>query len=1050
MSGLPRQPFEIPFDSGLLTRGDKRAKPEPSVENLLNMEFDDIGGLRVRFPFGVTTSAITGGGTLTNVRRFAKRNGELLAFTVTGFYTWVPATNSWTYRGDHLAVMTDEQTVFSETDDQICCDRAELNGQIVYVWKDSAAGTVRIAVTDKTSGAVIQPPTTVGVLAAWPRLIALSNCVILLAVQIGPTANLLAYKITLSPYAITGPTIMGIVVSSLYDACKIPGRDQIYAAFDLGDTGPRHYKIASIDSSLTTSSVTAVNPYDPSLAAPQTISIAISPDALKCAVTIAQGYGIISSGVTNPQQDASTDIWTVPGAGVPAVKTSTTVIINFHPGGAGAFITLNNVNVTSAFRLVTDGGRYRCYVYWTQNETPTTIVGSRWNWIDTTGAIGFAAAAAPSFVPGMGLGARAFARDTHVYLIGTFGGLSFAGSDPTGVHSQLQNTYYLYRDDAFLIGKAVWGEGAGFHPSGWLPNVNLDAANATKYVVMEGIRRIVDVGSNSVLPNGQPQIYAERAPREVAFVFDDNRARRSLQIGETLYVTGSIVLQYDGNALTEVGFATYPWALTAVATATAGLPAAGGYSYKATDRWNNAAGEIDRSTTATVANLTSAGALKIAVSPVYLYITRKTGAAVEIWRTEVNPPPGAPFFLVTSQDPSTAGADNGYLPNKPTIIVPAAWLDNEIDATIAIAQANPQNDSTLDSLEPPGASIIMTDARRIYLAGVPGAPNTVYYSKFHQPGFVVGFNDFLSFDVPADGGAIVALGYLDGGLIVWTDTATYQYSGPGYSDTGTGGNFQLARVVSPELGAVSQDALNFSSEGWYVKTQRGWYLLDKGMNYHYVGAPVYRYDDEPVLAAVTIPQRHQMRVVTASRWLVLDTLVNQWAEWTIADGLDMLIDANGACQYLTSSGPRQEMTTWDGYAGIDTSLLFFEVETQWIKPDGRQQGRYVVDYVQLLGEYRSPCQFQVQIAKDYEYTAPTVPNWHTAKIWTPTPAIDGNALEVRTSPVKKRCSAIKVRINIGSGLGGPLLGPCARLTSLTGQFAVEPGIYAAIGAGQKQ
>lgn len=1030
MSGLPRQPFEIPFSAGLLTRGDKRAKDEPSVENLINAEFDDTGGLRVRFPFDVTTNTITGGGTLANARKLARRNDELLCFTDTGLYVWVPATSSWTYRGDHLAVMTDEQTVFSQTDDQFCCDRAELNGQVVYVWQ-AATGAIHLGVLDKKDGAVIQQPTvingTIGVVVT-PRLVALSNCVILfLFFHHSASHNLIAYKITLAPYAITAPTTLAAgVVAGFYDVCRVPGQDRIYAAIDRGSGA---YTIASVDSSLATASVTSSM-----TVAPDThIAIAITPDTLHCAIVIAGGT-------------VKADIWTVPGSGVPSSKTSAGVTLGSNGTGT------TSSQVTAAFRLVTDGGFYRCYAFWTLDETDTTIIQHYTNWIDTSGATGtFSLPGVGGFVYGLGIGARAFARDSHVYLIGTFAGLSFAGADPTGTHSELQNTYYLYRDDAFLIGKGVWGEGAGFHQPGWLPNVTVDHDDANSFVVMEGIRRIVGVGPNTGIPSyGPPKVYAERAPREVAFTFDDNRARRSVQLGSTLYVTGSIVLQYDGAALTEVGFCVYPWLINATPSVTAGLPAAGGYSYKATERWNNAAGEIDRSTTATVSNVTSPGSVKIAVEPAYLYITRKTGVAIEIWRTEVNPPPGAPFFLVTSQDPSTAGADNGYLPNDPTNPLVAVFLDNELDATIAVSQANPQNDGTIEPTEPPGASIIMTDAQRIYLAGVPGSPNTVFYSKTHQAGFVVAFNDFLSFDVPAEGGAIVALDYLDGGLIVWCETATYQFTGPGYSDAGTGGNFSLARTLSTELGATSQEALNFANEGWYVKTQRGWHLLDKGLNYNYIGAGPYRYDDEDVLAAISIPKNHQLRIVTPSRVLVLDTLAKQWAEWTIGNGLDMLIDSDGACQYLTPTGPRKQITTWDGYAGTDDQLTFFEVETQWIKPDGRQQGRYVVDYVQLLGEYRSSCQFLVQIAKDYEYTAPGVPKWHTAKAWTPTPAISGNALSVRTSPIRKRCASIKVRINIASGLLGPLLGPCARLTSLTGQFAVEPGIYAALGADQKQ
>lgn len=1037
MPGLPRATFEIPLDAGLITRGDKRAKDEPAAERLLNVEFDDIGGTRVRFPFDNVLGAIIGGGTLADCRRSAQLDDERLVFTKDKLYAWVPSEQAWAYRGDHPAVMPDEQTVFSETDDQFCFDRCEFNGQIVYAWQSTNAGTVLVAVADKESGTIVQPPTPVPIAGAFhPRLLALDTGVLLFYGGPNPISHLagdvFGATITFAPFAITQhldiPTSSG--AAAAYDVCRIPGADRGYLVIgEPAGLGGDGFFIISVDVAFS-GHLTPIN----TTIAVGPIAVDVTPDATFATVAYAS-------------TKVKVDILNVTAAGVAVTAHAPDVEI----GEVGTGTTFEHL--TAAYRLTKDGGHFRCYVFWTLDELDTATFEHRSNWIDDTSALGVAPGGDMHFVYALGLGSRAFAHDSHVYVWGTFAGLSFAPTDPSGTHSELQNTYYLYRDDGLVIAKAVWGEGGGFHPPRWLPNVAVDSSSADVFNVGLAIRRIVPIGPNEGNPITGVEMYAERAPRDVMFTFDDDRARRCVQFGATLYVTGGLVLQYDGAQLTEVGFAAYPWLLN-VTNGGVGAIVAAGYSYKVTDRWSNARGELDRSTTATVDNIVIAGAAsKITVQPVNLYVTRKTGVAIEVWRTQGNPPPGAAFFLATSLDPSVVAGNNAYLESDPTQIALGAptLTDDLVDAALELRQASPQNAAVLEPLEPPAASIIMTAEQRLYLAGIPGSPNTIYYSKFRAPRFVAAFHDDLSFDVPSFGGAITALDYLDGALIVWCESATFQYVGPGFDDTGGGNNFQLARTLSTEIGAVSQEGIEFDEEGWYIKTARGWNLLDRGLNYTDVDAGPYRYNDEPVLAIVATTKRHQFRVVTPNRVLMLDTLVKKWAEWTIADAVDMRIDPSGACWYLTATGTRQEITTWDGYAGTDADLSLAQIETTWIKPDGRQQGRYVVDYLQLLGEFRSACAIEVQLAKDYEQTSPGNPNWHTTRVWSPFPTIAGNGLENRTSPKFKRCASIKARYTITNPDGiSPLTGPCVRLTSITGQYAVEPGTYGAIASAQKQ
>lgn len=1014
--GLPRATFEIPLDGGLLTRGDERVKPPGAAENLLNAEFDDTGGLRVRFPFGPVTNVVQGGGTLSSCRRFAKRDDELLVFTATALYSWDVGASKWVSRGTHLAIDTEETIRFASSGDQHSADRAELNGTVVQAWVE--AGRAYAAAYNKATGAILVSPVLVaGTAPTRPRVTALATK-ILLTFHDTPGGSEGLYAIAVDPAApvLSGAgtfiSSSGIVTNTLacYDITRVVGADQ--AVFAMRLTAGTSYRVGTITAAL---GIATANPLR---AAVGPIAVSCDPTGLK--VQVVRDAGNIA-GTLKIRGDLITistlaDVYTDQEIGTYTLPS-------------GAYTTVNSI--ACAHRTQLSGGQYRCYAFWAYEQNQNSQA-TKTNYVDTGNNLGTQS----TFLAWLNLASRAFDYGGSVYVWAVYQAIDASGGQ--------QGQYLLYRDDGFLAASSRIGNAYYPQDIGHLPNVAL-TDGTTGYRWVGNFMRHV--------PTAPSIQFTARAPREVYFAFDSDSARRSVQIGKTLYISGSPIVQYDGKQLTEVGFLTCPHYINMTDIAAAGGLSAGTYAFKPTLRWMNSTGEVERSTSFITDTVVMAASHTASTNPntPATWTTRKDNIAVEFWRTKVNPNAGDPFYLVSAQNPATTANPNRYIAEDKTVQLLPQFDDALSDAAIAVLEANPENDGVLESLPPPSASIITADSQRIYLAGVAGSPNTVWYSKYRREGSIVAFNDSLTFDVPADNGPITALGYIDGTLVVWCETATYAFAGAGFDDTGGGSNFTLARALSTEVGAVSQNAVNFSDDGWYVKTQRGWYLLDRGLNYSYMGAGAYRYDSESVLAVVNLKTRHQNRIVTPSRVLVFDSLVKKWAEWTISDALDMILDSSGACWYLTSTGPRKEIADWTGYAGTDASLSLCEVETTWLKPDGRQQGRYIVDYVQLLGEYRSAFKMRVRLAKDYEQTAPSSPNWHTDKTWTPFPTTNGSGMELRAAPAKKRCAAIKVRLSITAIDGvSPLGGPCLRLDSITGQYAVEPGVYGAIAATQKQ
>lgn len=1021
---IPRQLKEIPLTQGLNTKGDHRAQPEQLLDIAVNVEFDDVGGLRCRFPFDGVRTALVGGGTLTNARRLALNGDELLCFTDVALYSWSATESGWVLKGTYLACKVDETPRFVTTGDQLNCDRAELGGIIVYAWAEQGNGSIftYAAIVDKVTGTVLVPPTAISINASYIRVVALQTKILLvyqLYDVLGGNFALLAATVDpAAPSLALGSTAIILASGDLnlyYDVCRIPGIDK--AAVVARRNPTTSFTVAIVTAALAVTTSTKARACDGPCA------IAPHPDGVHLqAFRTTTGGHIVGDYLSGVLGDITTN-----------QVLGTTSDTNLP------------LQIAAAFRSVATAGAFRCYFFWQESSLDSGYRG----FVTDAGAITVGAPYHTFFT----LASRAFDYNGQVYIWGQFDQLNFTTS--AGYTAELQNTYFLYRDDGLLVAKACDDYAGGRWSQGHLPGVAL-VSGSTSFSFCGQRRRIISTGAAGATD------YAQRAPQDITFTFDANEARRCVRLGRTLYITGGELLQYDGARLTEVGFHVFPWSFFGAPLGAGGALSAGGYAYKVTYRNENAAGEIERSTTATIGLNTVLANDKVRIGGIGMtsYTHKSTGdlfaplsanLTVEVWRTVVNPPPPAPnFFLATSLDPAVTANPNRFLANDVTTPSSPVFDDALADAVIALRQANPENGGVLPAIAPPPATIIAATEDRIFLAGIAGDPDRVWYSRQRGADEVVSFNDALTFSVPNPGGKITAIGVQsDQTVIVWRETATYAFGGAGFDNAGGGTNYGPARMLSKEFGCVSAEAQIAFDDGFVVKTAKGWCLLDRALNYQYIGSGADAFDVETVTATIALTARQQIRILTSARMLVYDTLVGNWGQTSVNDGLDLVM-WNGLPAYLTATGVRAELATWDGYAGTDYTLTSIDFETGWSK-FGAMQARAIVDYVQLLGELRSTCVIRKRLARDYEASSPGVWNYTTDETWTPSPGVVGSALQVRQSPRYKRCESLKARFTITAPDGvSPLGGPCARLTSIAILFALEPNAYSALGAAQKQ
>jgi hypothetical protein len=998
MAPLVPQQFAIPLAFGLNQKADPRALEVPAMTICTDAQFDELGGVQTRYPYASIGSEIFGGGTLADVRQVVANGNELLVFTETELYSWNAQLEQWVLKGEHLAVKTTEEPKFVTTGDQIECDMCELNGIVMYAWTDTYG---YIGAIDKATGAVLYGPMSIGYVGERLRLTALDTKVLL--TYHDSVSGTYVYSIDpLDPA--TGLALVPATMSAsglgFYDIAKVP--DQDIAVFAAHLTPTTSYRVGTITAAGAVTASTKVR------ASIYGIAVACEPTGTNVQI-IRDAAGIFGD--------------------VIAIATLADVTTGQAIGSLGNA----SYQVTAAYRSVENSSEYRCYAFWADG------LGVYSNWVDTAGAIGTEL----TFVATLDIASRAFDHngDVYVWLAFTTPSEVYTTLAPSFSYA-LQNTYFLYRDDAFLCAKAAAGRAGATAATTYLPSVISTGANSYAFCGVE--RRVIPIGGDGARRSN----YGARAPREIAFTFDSNEARRTARIGQTLYVTGGEILQYDGSQLTEVGFHIYPYVFGLVAST--GSIADGTYAYKQTWRWDNGRGELDRSTTATHGDITLSGGPK-GVNVVWgqLAATHKTNrpVAVQTWRTAVDPNSDSPFYLVTSNDPSVTTNPNRYLENDQTAAAGfgPTLRDALADADLTNLETSPENGGLLEPLSPPPATIIAATSDRLFLAGVAGDPDRVWYSRLRGDNEVASFHDALTVSIPREGGDITALAFINETLVVFRETAIYALTGDGFDNLGGGQNYGPARALTVDVGAVNHESVALFDKGLIFKSSKGWYLLNKGWSCDYIGGPVSDYDDETVVAVHVMEAQHQIRCITTERMLVLDTLVNQWGEWTIAGALHAAI-WRGTYHYLAPSiaahlvlgdivpevpaGVYAELTT---YAGVNYGM---DLETAWI-PMGQVQGYGRVWKALILGEYRSTFALRVRLARNYLTT------YFQDKRWTVSPVTVGGPLQIEHRPSIQEMQAIKIRITAeGPSVSGSVpSGEALKLTSLGLELGVERGLF---------
>lgn len=1010
-AGMDWQTVQVPLAGGLDTKTHAFLVEAPSLVTCKNAEFDELGAARLRPPYADMGLSVHPSGTISasDLRKVVPVGDELLLFTKDTLYSRTETLSKWVSRGEHLAVATEETSLLGNTSDQVFVDRAQLGNLIVFVWTEVAAGSTKVylAALDATTKASVIGQTEIdpGATASRPRVVAGDTVIFVLWVRTG--AGLLCATVNPSSPTWSSPTTAVMSANeNEYDAVKYPATDKVVTV--TRNNAGTSYTVSKAGPDLIPTTSTKVR-------------AATDRIALSCSPAGNDRVQIVRQDVTNLVGDLL------------ALSTLADV---FTGQAIGSFPGEQIAQLTCAHRSVTTGGHYRCYVYWSVEAELGDLTGSvRYNYVDTNNSIGTAA----FLVYRHGLASRAFDYNGQVYVWTVFAQVNQTLATVIGFQVPVQNTAYLHREDGTFHAKAAWTRAGGFgHYTGHLAGVAL-VSGSTGYAWATSERGFTNLGGYFSSSG-----YGARSPRDVVFTFDSDSARRVVLLGKTAYVSGGIVQQYDGVGLTEVGFEQFPWYLNAADDGTAGLLAAGAYSYKGSYRWDNARGETERSTTAIGQTLTVAANKKPKWGLGRLRTTKKQGSrrapAIEMWRTQLNPPVDAPFYLVTSRDPSATG-DNGYVANDPAAGAFAASERDNLPDTAAFGNAkltdkeqHPENGAVLPRFAPPPATILCAGDTRLFLAGVPSEPNRIWYSLTRDEGQIAAFHPALVITLPTVTGAVTALAIMDGTLVAWTATACYAIPGDGFDNAGGGVNYGPARLLSTDVGALSQDSVALTPRGLAFFARKGWHLVTRGWDIEYIGGPVEDFNTDTFVGAQVVESQHQARFLSSSRMLVWDYSMGQagqWSEWTQGGGRGLTMWRSTPV-LVDGSTVRKQVAS---FATAD-----YDLDVEMLIRLAGPQGMARVRWIMVLAEYKAQHTQRVRVAFNYATTYAD----DRSKFFTGFTA--GAPIQLRHGPSQQRVEALKVRITVSAQGGVDLV----TLTSIALEVGLKRGLFRRVPASQNQ
>jgi hypothetical protein len=248
-------------------------------------------------------------------------------------------------------------------------------------------------------------------------------------------------------------------------------------------------------------------------------------------------------------------------------------------------------------------------------------------------------------------------------------------------------------------------------------------------------------------------------------------------------------------------------------------------------------------------------------------------------------------------------------------------------------------------------------------------PNLLWYSKQVIEATPVEMSDLLTLyvapSIASQGstGNMKCLSPMDDKLIIFKQDALYYINGTGPDNTGANSQYSEPLFITSVVGSTNQQSIVFMPDGLMFQSDKGIWLLGRGMEVSYIGAPVEAFTKTAtVQSAVAVPGTTQVRFTLDSGiTLMYDYYYQQWGTFAGVPAISSTL-YQSLHTYLNSSGDVFQETP--GVYLDASNPVTMQFTTSWINLAGLQ-GYQRAYFFYMLGQYITPHFLQCGIAYDY-------------------------------------------------------------------------------------
>jgi hypothetical protein len=894
---LQYQSVPVNFSGGLDQKTAEQLVVPGKFLVLENCVRRKLGKIQKRYGFTNLSRNIVGGGNIVSGSLLSKLNNDIVQVSGDKIYSYLPSTDQWVDKGDISSITTTSSPIIRNSDTQTLPDICSYKGIVVSVWEDSRGG-IRASVFDEATGAAILSDTQVSATGVRPKVVGVANRFLIVYI-VGTTLNCKTIEVAV-PTALTAEVeIDSVVVNAAFDLIAWSTN---YAMIAYRNTSSEIIlSYLTVDGILGGSSVALPAPAAITYPAGVVLTLERAPD-----VDLVYLVASDTSGT-------NTDAW---------VFTSSLLFSDT--------VSVNSTNCTNATIAVRGGNLIDVYMEF-ENTTDPHLTFTEKAVLTFDGTTLSVDTASVTFKRTVGLASKAFISDNVSYVV-------------TQHESPLQSTYFLVRSDGFIASRNFAGLAGGFASKSGLPRVT------GSFLTSLTVR-------NSFAADGDTFVLSSNSGIARLDLGIDSSTYNNRQLGQNLHMAGGLLLNYDGDTVTEHGFNLYPE--NVVLTPNGAGPGSpwdnGFYYYRVTYEWIDAKGQIHQSAPSIQVgvDMTSDALNQVVITVPTLQMTAKTGTRsairVVLWRGLT----GDDQVLYRLMDtPNIVGTDTVTLTDQ---------NGSAFNNTLRTRQVLYTTGGVIENIAPPSCSTITLHKNRLFLGGLDET-GYIAYSKEFVTGEGVAFSDFFTIPVDPASGNVTTLASMDDKLVIFKKDAIYTLVGDGPLDTGAQNNFSLPQFVSGDLGCENPRSVASINDGILFKSDKGMYLLTRDLQTIYVGQGVENFNNLTISSAVVLEDVNEVRFTTSDGIaLIFNYEFNQWSTFSNYEAVSA-INGLGSYLHLKSDGTVRKESSAYLDAGAKIKMA---IETSWLAFAGIQGYQRIRSWM-LLGDFLTDHYTKVKLYYDYE------------------------------------------------------------------------------------